>query len=99
MGMPRIQKVFALLFLSVNGFAQYGTAPNNYYPDSYSGSIFTGTVTEAGDQQITLTFSKGNKTDTFSGTFETNCSVPSADGRPLTASAFPKGTVLTAFFR
>jgi hypothetical protein len=35
---------------------QVGTAPNNYYPDKYNGSTFTGTVAEVSGDQITLTY-------------------------------------------
>jgi len=59
-----------ITFLPIIVSAQYGTAPNNYYPHNYGGSIFTGVVTETGDNQITLTFTKGSKTDTFTGLFE-----------------------------
>jgi hypothetical protein len=78
--------------------AQYGTAPNNYYPDNYSGSIFTGAVDDTADNQITLTFTKGSKTDRFTGLFETGCSVPSKNGRHMLPSDIPHGTVMTAFF-
>jgi hypothetical protein len=78
--------------------AQYGVAPNNYYPDRYAGSTFTGTVTEVKDGQITLTYSKKDKTDTFTGHLEANCSVPTVNGLGMTASDLTLGTVITAFF-
>lgn len=80
--------------------AQYGTAPNNYYPDKYNGSTFTGTVADAKDDQITLTYTEGAKADTFIGRLETACSVPRADksDRGMNASDIPRGTVITAFF-
>ena len=84
--------------LAIHVSAQYGTAPNNYYPDSYSGSIFTGIVTETGANHITLTFTKGNKTETFTGVFETGCSVPARDGRPMMPIDIPTGTVMTTFY-
>jgi hypothetical protein len=89
-----------ICFLSVSASAQYGTAPNNYYPDSYNGSIFQGVVTEARDDQIILTFTKGSSTETFTGLFETGCSVPTAkQGGPLMMPTnIPKGTAMTAFF-
>ncbi len=52
--------LFALPFLSIIAFAQYGTAPSNYYPNSYGGSVFKGVVTENIDNQIVLTFTKGD---------------------------------------
>jgi hypothetical protein len=87
-----------ITFLPIIISAQYGTAPNNYYPDNYSGSIFTGIVTETGDNQITLTFTKGSKTDTFTGLFETGCSVPARDGSRMMPIDIPKGTAMTSFF-
>lgn len=78
--------------------AQYGTAPSNYYPENYSGSTFTGTVAETAGDQVTLTFTKGSKTDRFTGVFETGCSVPSKDGSRMMPTDIPKGTVMTAFF-
>jgi len=80
--------------------SQYGTAPNNYYPDKYNGSTFTGTVAETKNDQIALTYAKADKTDTFIGRLETACSVPRADNnsRGMNASDIPLGTVMTAFF-
>jgi hypothetical protein len=90
--------IVCFTFFVTAGFAQYGTAPNNYYPDKYNGSTFTGTVTEAKDDQITLKYTKGSKVDIFTGRFETSCSVPSASGRHMVPSDIPPGTVMTAFF-
>jgi len=99
-----VKRIVTLLgticFLSVIASAQYGTAPNNYYPDSYTGSIFQGVVAETGDDQIILTFTKGSSTETFTGLFETGGSVPTAkQGGPLMMPTdIPKGTAMTAFF-
>ena len=55
-----------LLLCGIPSFAQYGTAPQGgYFPASYNGDIFTGTVTAAEGDQLTLTYTKGSKTDTF----------------------------------
>ena len=90
---------FCALFLPVAS-AQHGTAPNGYYPFGYHGDIFTGEITAANGNEITLTYTKGKKTQTFVGRFETSCNVPKADKSPqrLTAEDFPKGTVLVAFY-
>jgi hypothetical protein len=84
----------------VISYAQYGTVPSNYYPEKYNGSIFTGVVTETGDDEIVLNYTKGSKTEVFKGRFETGCSVPRADksGRKLMPPDIPKGTSLTVFF-
>ncbi len=78
--------------------AQFGTAPTNYYPSKYTGSTFTGTVAEVNGEQITLSFTNKDKTDTFVGHFEASCSVPNVNKRSMTASDLPVGTVMTAFF-
>ncbi len=90
----------ATLFLALapSLLAQYGTARSNYYPDKYNGSTFTGLVTETAGDQITLTYTNGNKTDTFTGRFEAACSVPSTKGGGMMPSNVPNGTVMTAFF-
>ena len=88
--------VGSLVPIVVSG--QYGTALSNYYPENFNGSIFTGVVEETADNQITLTFTKGSKTDRFTGLFETGCSVPSKNGRHMLPSDIPNGTVMTAFF-
>jgi hypothetical protein len=92
--------LFALLFLPLIGSAQYGTAPNNYYPSSYSGSVFKGVVTENSDDQIVLTFTKDDSTQTFTARFETGCSVPTTPpgGPPIMPGYIPKGTEMTVFF-
>jgi len=95
-----LRSMTAIVFFSIIASAQYASAPNNYYPADYTGSIFTGVVTETSDNQITLTFTKDSKTDTFTGIFKIGCSVPAAQksGRLMTPLDIPKGTVMTAFF-
>jgi len=90
----------SLLLSPSVGFAQYGTAPNNYYPNSYSGSIFRGVVTDNKDNQIVLTFANDKDTQTFTAPFETGCSVPTTPpgGPPTMPANIPKGTAMTAFF-
>jgi hypothetical protein len=93
--------LLALLLASVSRlFAQYGTAPPNYYPATYGGTTFTGTLTATEGDQITLTFTKGSKAQTFVGRFETACAVPKTDQTvgQFRASDIPSGTVLVAFF-
>ena len=97
--MPRtLLSVWIVISMVPPLFGQYGTAPNNYYPMKYTGSIFSGEVIEANSDQISMTYTKKGKTDTFAGRFEAPCSIPSADGRGMTTSEIPKGTVVTAFF-
>jgi hypothetical protein len=98
--MHKYALIFAMLFASMGASAQYGRAPNSYYPYSYSGSIFKGVVTENKDDQIVLNFTKGSKTQTFTGPFETGCHVPTTPpgGPPVRPADIPKGTAMTAFF-
>ena len=93
------QGLFSLLF-SIMAVAQYGTAPNGNFPANYDGDTFTGTLTAAEGDQFTLTYTKGNKTETFVGKLGGGCSVPTTDksDRKMTASDIPQGTVATAFF-
>ena len=71
--MRQIVILLATVFsLAIGVSAQYGTAPNNYYPD--------------------------NKTETFTGVFETGCSVPARDGRRMMPIDIPTGTVMTTFY-
>jgi hypothetical protein len=88
----------AIVYSPILALAQYGTAPNNYYPDAYNGSTFTGVVSEAKDDQMTLTFTKGNKIVTFTGQFDSACFVSSQNGGRMKATDFPVGTVMTTFF-
>jgi len=90
--------VLTLAFLVPAALAQYGNAPNNYYPATYSGAIFTGTVSANKDDQVTLTFNNQGKVETFAGRLEKSCSVSSKSGRGMTAADFPPGTQVTAFF-
>lgn len=89
-----------LLMFPAFALGQHRVAPNGYYPANYHGDTFTGEVTAANGDEITLTYTKGKKTQTFVGRFETACNVPKADRSPqkLGATDFPKGTVLVAFY-
>ncbi|HEV1995152.1 MAG TPA: hypothetical protein VGR03_12555 [Candidatus Acidoferrum sp.] len=82
--------------------AQKGTAPNGYYPQNYSGSIFTGSLdsADANTQEITLVFSKGNKTERFVGQLEATCGWKDKGGtlHSFGADEIPKGSLLTAFY-
>lgn len=92
--------VVLLTCLSASALAQYGTAPNNYYPEEYNGSIFTGVVADTDNDLLTLTYTKHNKSDVFVGKFEMPCSVPSKDKSTpgMVTTDIPKGTSMTAYF-
>ncbi len=97
-------KKFAPAMIVVLGslllFAQHGTAPNGYYPPNYGGDTFTGTVTATDDaaQTVALRYSKGKKSENFTGRFDHPCSIPTKDGQPMKPSDIPSGTDLTAFY-
>jgi hypothetical protein len=82
--------------------AQYGSAPTGYYPPNYAGSIFTGSLESAApdSQEMTLVYTKGNKTERFVGRLESACGWKDKDGvaHSFKASDIPKGTILTAFY-
>jgi hypothetical protein len=82
--------------------AQHATAPNGYYPHTYSGSIFTGSLESVvpDTQEITLVYTKGSKTERFVGRLESTCSWKDKQGtvHSFTGSDLPKGTVLTTFY-
>jgi len=87
-----------LMLAATAAFAQFGSAPNSYYPDGYMGTTFTGTVTAVKDGEITLTYTRKDKTDTFVGHLEANCNAPTANGKGMVAADLLMGTVITAFF-
>jgi hypothetical protein len=98
----------SLLIVTVIGFfsasleAQHGTAPNGYYPQTFQGSIFTGSLElgAADTQEIALIYTKGSKSERFVGRFESMCGWKNKDGtaHSFKASDIPKGTILTAFY-
>lgn len=92
--------LLVLLLCNSVAFGQYGIAPNGYYPSSYNGDIFSGKVTAVDEAsgQITISFEKAKKTETFVGRLQQPCAVPSKDGKPMTAMDLPIGTDITAFF-
>src|SRR5215475_12803958 len=88
------------LWLGLPASAQYGTAPPAPYPIGYSGETFTGTVVETGDDTITLTSTRGRKTDKFVGRTAAICHMPvtKTTTEPLPLSQVQVGMVVTVFF-
>jgi hypothetical protein len=97
-----LRVLLAICFFSLSLSAQHGTAPNGYYPQNFSGSIFTGSLESAtvDTQEITLAYSKGNKSERFVGRLESACGWKGKDGaaHSFKADEIPKGTVLTALY-
>jgi len=92
--------VLLLLSFEPIAFCQYGIAPNGYYPPHYDGNIFSGRVTAVDEASgnITISFEKDKKVETFVGHLQQGCAVPSKDGTPMTALDLPIGTDITAYF-
>jgi hypothetical protein len=83
-------------------FAQKGIAPNGYYPAGYTGNTWTGVVSNVNEAtgELTLTYTKGSKTETFVGVPEKEYVVAPKDGpeRPLKLSDIHVGRTLTVFY-
>jgi hypothetical protein len=83
--------------------AQKGTAPNGYYPATYSGDTFTGSLQPVSKDSpvFTLVYTKGGKSETFSAQLESNCKLTNKAGvtQSFGMEAFSEGSVLTVFYR
>jgi hypothetical protein len=95
--------IWLILILMPRSLAQHGTAPNDYYPPGYSGDTWSGEVTSTNDEtrEITLTYTKGTKTETFTGMLQEGYKVKLKDGTPheLKPSEISKGTHVMVFYR
>src|SRR5436309_14036037 len=82
--------------------AQHGTAPNGYYPMGYHGDIWTGEVTavNAANREITLTYVKGEKRESFVGVLPEGYKVKLKDGsdHELKVSEIPIGARVTVYY-
>jgi hypothetical protein len=95
--------VFCGLFVLLLGgvvAAQQGTAPNNYNPVGYNGSIFSGRVVQTTDDSITLSYVHGSKTDTFEAYTTTPCNLPAnkTTTHPVPLSKVQTGAVVTVYY-
>jgi hypothetical protein len=101
--MKRFAFSFCLvLILMPRALAQHGSAPDGYYPFGYAGDTWSGEVTSTNDdtREITLTYTKGSKTETFTGVLQEGYKVKLKDGTSpeLKASEVSKGTHLMIFY-
>jgi hypothetical protein len=101
--MKRFTFAFCLVLLLLpRSLAQHGSAPNDYYPPGYSGDTWSGEVTSTNDdtREITLTYTKGSKTETFTGVLLEGYKVKLKDGTPLELkpSEISKGTHWMVFY-
>jgi hypothetical protein len=90
-----------VLLLGGSVAAQQGTAPNNYYPAGYSGSIYTGKVVQTTDDSITLSYVHGSKADTFEAYATAPCNLPAnkTTTRPVRLSKVQTGAVVTVYYQ
>lgn len=82
--------------------AQKGTAEPDYYPQGFNGETWTGEVTSTDDgkREITLTYKKKDKEETFVGILEEGYSVKMKDGtmHQLKVSDIPDGTRIKVYY-
>ena len=103
MRMNKFAFTFCLvLILLSRARAQHGSAADGYYPFGYAGDTWSGEVTSTNDdtREITLTYNKGSKTETFTGVLQEGYKVKLKDGtsHELKASEVLKGTHLMIFY-
>ena len=103
--MRKLAFVSALFLLSAAGLAaQYGSAENGYYPSSFHGTVFTGTVTSANDEtrEVILSYTnpKNGKSQTFVGVLEEGYTVENKDGshHVLKPSEIRSGAPIKVYF-
>jgi len=100
-----MKRVFlaAILLATRPAFGQHGSAPPGYYPPGYSGDIWTGEVVSTDDttREITLAYTNGTKSETFTGVLKDNYQVKMKDGsmKELKPSGIPKGARITIFYQ
>ncbi len=94
--------ILGILLIGGAAFGQHGTAPNDYYPAGYTGNTWRGFVSGVNEEtgEFTLTYTKGNKTETFVGVLEEGYVVAPKNGpeRPLKLSDIPLGKSMTVFY-
>jgi hypothetical protein len=94
--------MLATLLIATAASAQHGTAKSGYFPARYNGDTWTGVVTNVNDTtgEFTLTYTKGDKTQTFVGIPEEGYTVSPKNGpeRLLKPSDIHIGRTLTVFY-
>lgn len=92
----------ALFVFASTAFSQHGTAENGYFPSAYHGDTWTGVVVSASEQtgEITLSYAKGGKSQTFVGVPEVGYLVHEHSGatRPLKMSDIPVGKAIKVWY-
>ena len=87
-----------IIMSALTAMAQRGTAEAGYYPLGYSGATWTGEVTAFDNQlrTLTLTYSKGNKTQTFVASIPDAPYHQASDPNKLTVIEFPYDKAATS---
>jgi hypothetical protein len=92
----------ALFVFASAAFGQHGTAENGYYRSAYQGDTWTGVVVSASEQtgEITLSYTKGGKSQTFVGVPEAGYLVHEHNGatRPLRMSDISVGRTIKVWY-
>lgn len=96
----RTAVLLSLLLAALAASAQHGIAPSGYYPASYRGDTFTGTVAsvDPATDTVTLEYKKDSQGEVLPVRLEGGCKVPSKTGEPMRAKNIPPGTVLKAYY-
>ena len=91
-----------MLICSTVAVAQKGTAEPGHYPMNYNGDTWTGEVTGTNDdtREITLSYKKKDKKETFTGVLEQGYKVKMKDGsyHELKVSDIPAGTRIRVYY-
>jgi hypothetical protein len=94
--------LIVLLFCSLPSFAQKGTAEPDYYPLGFNGDTWTGEVVTTDDskREITLTYKKKGKEQTFTGILDEGYKLKMKDGSmyELKVSELPPGTKIKVYY-
>ncbi|HKV05345.1 MAG TPA: hypothetical protein VJO53_09595 [Candidatus Acidoferrales bacterium] len=94
--------ITAALVVSAPALAQHGSARDGYYPLGYVGDTWTGTVTSTNDdtREITLTYTKGDKTESFTGVLQSGLKAKRRDGSETEwkPSDIPLGTRIVVYY-
>ena len=81
---------------------QHGTADSGYYPGGYQGDTWTGVVVSANEKtgEITLSYTKGGKSQTFVGVPQADYLVHEHNGatRALRMSDIPVGKTIKVWY-
>jgi len=94
--------ILSVVIVARRGQAQHGEAEPGYYPNSYVGDTWQGNVTAVDDQSktVTLTYTKGSKSQVLAVRFAPGLAVSYSDGtsKELKPSDIPIGAMAYAYY-